>query len=135
MTDENVETRCSCCQRSRRPGGSEDPEAQAEAILAESEERTVHRPGRRPGRPLAVRRHRLTASGRCARASGPAALVRPRLPRPRQPARALGLIEDARLAMDDGAVAGGSIILARLEVDYLRQLYYRVGERPACRAG
>jgi len=45
-------------------------------------------------------------------------------------ARALGLIEDARLAMNDGAVAGGSIILARLEVDYLRQLYYRVGERP-----
>ena len=25
---------------------------------------------------------------------------------------------------------GGSMILARLEVDYLRQLYYRVGERP-----
>ena len=24
---------------------------------------------------------------------------------------------------------GGSMILARLEVDYLRQLYYRVGER------
>ena len=45
-------------------------------------------------------------------------------------ARALGLIEDARLAMNDGAIAGGSIILARLEVDYLRQLYYRVGERP-----
>jgi acyl-CoA thioester hydrolase len=45
-------------------------------------------------------------------------------------ARALGLIEDARLAMNDGALAGGSIILARLEVDYLRQLYYRVGERP-----
>jgi acyl-CoA thioester hydrolase len=45
-------------------------------------------------------------------------------------ARALSLIEDARLAMNDGAVAGRSIILARLEVDYLRQLYYRVGERP-----
>ena len=45
-------------------------------------------------------------------------------------ARALALIEDARLAMNDGALAGGSIILARLEVDYLRQLYYRVGERP-----
>jgi acyl-CoA thioester hydrolase len=43
-------------------------------------------------------------------------------------ARALSLIEDARLAMDDGP--GGSLILARLEVDYLRQLYYRVGERP-----
>lgn len=43
-------------------------------------------------------------------------------------ARALGLLEDARLAMVDGP--GGSIILARLEVDYLRQLYYRVGERP-----
>ena len=32
--------------------------------------------------------------------------------------------------MNDGALPGGSIILARLEVDYLRQLYYRVGERP-----
>jgi len=43
-------------------------------------------------------------------------------------ARALSLIEDARLAMVDGP--GGSVILARLEVDYLRQLYYRVGESP-----
>ena len=43
-------------------------------------------------------------------------------------ARALSLIEDARLAMVGGS--GGSMILARLEVDYLRQLYYRVGERP-----
>jgi acyl-CoA thioester hydrolase len=42
-------------------------------------------------------------------------------------ARALSLIEDARLAMVDGP---GGAILARLEVDYLRQLYYRVGERP-----
>jgi acyl-CoA thioester hydrolase len=42
-------------------------------------------------------------------------------------ARALGLLEDARLAMVDGP---GGAILARLEVDYLRQLYYRVGERP-----
>jgi acyl-CoA thioester hydrolase len=42
-------------------------------------------------------------------------------------ARALSLLEDARLAMVDGP--GGSVILARLEVDYLRQLYYRVGER------
>lgn len=43
-------------------------------------------------------------------------------------ARALGLIEDARLAMADGS--GGAVILARLEVDYLRQLYYRPRERP-----
>jgi acyl-CoA thioester hydrolase len=42
-------------------------------------------------------------------------------------ARALSLLEDARLAMV-GALGGA--ILARLEVDYLRQLYYRVGERP-----
>jgi acyl-CoA thioester hydrolase len=42
-------------------------------------------------------------------------------------ARALSLIEDARLAMVDGP---GGAILARLEVDYLRQLYYRAGERP-----
>ena len=27
-------------------------------------------------------------------------------------------------------MAGGTFILARLEVDYLRQLYYRAGERP-----
>jgi len=43
-------------------------------------------------------------------------------------ARALSLLEDARLAMVDGSPAG-SLILARLEVDYLRQLYYRAGER------
>jgi acyl-CoA thioester hydrolase len=41
-------------------------------------------------------------------------------------ARALSLLEDARLAMVEGP---GGAILARLEVDYLRQLYYRVGER------
>jgi acyl-CoA thioester hydrolase len=48
-------------------------------------------------------------------------------------ARALSLLEDARLAL--AADAPGTtpgrlpdIILARLEVDYLRQLYYRVGE-------
>jgi acyl-CoA thioester hydrolase len=45
-------------------------------------------------------------------------------------ARALSLLEDARLAMVDGR-PGGSMILARLEVDYLRQLYYRVSE-PLC---
>jgi acyl-CoA thioester hydrolase len=44
-------------------------------------------------------------------------------------ARALSLIEDARLAMV-AELPGESMILARLEVDYLRQLYYRVGERP-----
>jgi acyl-CoA thioester hydrolase len=46
-------------------------------------------------------------------------------------ARALALIEDARLAMGD---RGGGVILARLEVDYLRQLYYRVGERLTVRS-
>jgi acyl-CoA thioester hydrolase len=46
-------------------------------------------------------------------------------------ARALALLEDARLAMGDG---GAGLILARLEVDYLRQLYYRVGERLAVRS-
>jgi acyl-CoA thioester hydrolase len=45
-------------------------------------------------------------------------------------ARALSLLEDARLAIG-GGLSGGSIILARLEVDYLRQLYYRVSE-PLC---
>jgi acyl-CoA thioester hydrolase len=43
-------------------------------------------------------------------------------------ARALSLLEDARLAMV-GEEQGGAVILARLEVDYLRQLYYRVSER------
>ena len=42
-------------------------------------------------------------------------------------ARALSLLEDARLAMIDGR-PGGELILARLEADYLRQLYYRVNE-------
>ena len=42
-------------------------------------------------------------------------------------ARALSLLEDARLAMVDG-MPGGGMILARLEVDYLRQLYYRFSE-------
>ncbi|TFV51931.1 thioesterase family protein [Blastococcus sp. TF02A-35] len=42
-------------------------------------------------------------------------------------ARALSLLEDARLAMTDGR-PGGELILARLEADYLRQLYYRVNE-------
>jgi acyl-CoA thioester hydrolase len=32
--------------------------------------------------------------------------------------------------MVEGAMPGGSMILARLEVDYLRQLYYRVCESP-----
>jgi acyl-CoA thioester hydrolase len=45
-------------------------------------------------------------------------------------ARALSLLEDARLAMVDGR-PGGGVILARLEVDYLRQLHYRVAE-PLC---
>jgi acyl-CoA thioester hydrolase len=53
-------------------------------------------------------------------------------------ARALSLLEDARLAMAaeaPGVVAGRpDIILARLEVDYLRQLYYRAGERLCVRS-
>ena len=53
-------------------------------------------------------------------------------------ARALSLVEDARLAMAaevPGTAPGRQpdIILARLEVDYLRQLYYRVGELLAVR--
>jgi acyl-CoA thioester hydrolase len=48
-------------------------------------------------------------------------------------ARALSLLEDARLALAGTAPSTTpgrlpDIILARLEVDYLRQLYYRVGE-------
>jgi acyl-CoA thioester hydrolase len=45
-------------------------------------------------------------------------------------ARALGVIEDARMAMSGwGPDHRVDLILARLEVDYLRQLSYRVGER------
>jgi acyl-CoA thioester hydrolase len=54
-------------------------------------------------------------------------------------ARALSLLEDARLAMGidaPGVIPGRQpdMILARLEVDYLRQLYYRVGERLCVRS-
>ena len=54
-------------------------------------------------------------------------------------ARALSLLEDARLAMGLGApgVVPGrqpDIILARLEVDYLRQLHYRVGAQVCVRS-
>ena len=54
-------------------------------------------------------------------------------------ARALSLLEDARLAMAAEApnvALGGQpeVILARLEVDYLRQLYYRVGEQLTVRS-
>ncbi len=36
--------------------------------------------------------------------------------------------------MAQGAPGDGGLILARLEVDYLRQLYYRVGERLCVRS-
>jgi acyl-CoA thioester hydrolase len=50
-------------------------------------------------------------------------------------ARALSLLEDARLAMQNPDPQRRSgLILARLEVDYLRQLYYRVGERLCVRS-
>lgn len=54
-------------------------------------------------------------------------------------ARALSLLEDARLAIAaeaPGVVPGRQpdVILARLEVDYLRQLHYRVGERLCVRS-
>ena len=42
VTPENVETRAQLLPEEQSTGGSEDPEVQAEAILAESEERTVH---------------------------------------------------------------------------------------------
>ena len=54
-------------------------------------------------------------------------------------ARALSLLEDARLAFAAGAPGRdrrrpADVILARLEVDYLRQLYHRVGERLVVRS-
>ncbi len=42
VTDGNVETRSQLLPEEQAAGGSEDPELQAELILAESEERTVH---------------------------------------------------------------------------------------------
>ena len=42
VTHHNIETRADLLPEERSAGGSADPEAQAEAILAESEERTVH---------------------------------------------------------------------------------------------
>jgi acyl-CoA thioester hydrolase len=43
-------------------------------------------------------------------------------------ARALSLLEDARLVMGSDGTDAPPIILARLEVDYRRQLRYRAGE-------
>jgi acyl-CoA thioester hydrolase len=45
-------------------------------------------------------------------------------------ARALSLLEDARLVMAADGSSGNAppVILARLEVDYRRQLFYRPGE-------
>ena len=42
VTAENVESRARLLPEERSAGPSADPEGQAEAILAESEERTVH---------------------------------------------------------------------------------------------
>jgi acyl-CoA thioester hydrolase len=53
-------------------------------------------------------------------------------------ARALSLLEDARLAIGaeapDAAGNKPGLILARLEVDYLRQLHYRPGDRVLVRS-
>jgi hypothetical protein len=42
VTEHNVETRAHLLPEEQAAGGSADPEKQAEVILAESEERTVH---------------------------------------------------------------------------------------------
>jgi hypothetical protein len=42
VTEENVETRAQLLPEEQSAGGSDIPEEQAEAILAESEERTIH---------------------------------------------------------------------------------------------
>jgi len=42
VTEENVETRAQLLPEEQSAGGSDDPEKQAEMILAESEERTIH---------------------------------------------------------------------------------------------
>ncbi|MCZ2828425.1 hypothetical protein O2W14_06195 [Modestobacter sp. VKM Ac-2986] len=42
VTQHNVDTRAELYPEERSTGGSVDPEKQAELILAESEERTIH---------------------------------------------------------------------------------------------
>lgn len=42
VTEGNVETRAGLLPEEKAAGGSDDPERQAELILAESEERTLH---------------------------------------------------------------------------------------------
>jgi hypothetical protein len=42
VTEENIETRAQLLPEEQSAGGSDVPEVQAEVILAESEERTVH---------------------------------------------------------------------------------------------
>jgi hypothetical protein len=42
VTEENIETRSQLLPEEQAAGGSDIPEEQAEAILAESEERTIH---------------------------------------------------------------------------------------------
>lgn len=42
VTEHNVQTRAELLPEEESSGGSADPRAQAEAILAESEERTLH---------------------------------------------------------------------------------------------
>jgi hypothetical protein len=42
VTEENIETRAQLLPEEQSAGGSDDPELQAEVILAESEERTIH---------------------------------------------------------------------------------------------
>jgi hypothetical protein len=42
VTEQNVETRAQLLPEEQSSGGSDDPELQAEMILAESEERTIH---------------------------------------------------------------------------------------------
>ena len=42
VTEHNVETRAHLLPEEQAAGGSADPDKQAEAILAESEERTLH---------------------------------------------------------------------------------------------
>ena len=42
VTEDNIETRAQLLPEEQAAGGSDNPEMQAEAILAESEERTLH---------------------------------------------------------------------------------------------
>ena len=140
VTEQNIETRSQLLPEEKEMAGERHGGDGRPRSSWPSRRSAPSTPTRTTPRAATVsRRTRRTCPERCRRrprrprARGPAALVGPRQLGHVNHARALSLLEDARLALAATApgVAAGrlpDIILARLEVDYLRQLYYRVGE-------